>query len=132
MNKKRIEEMIPVAMDILSKNTCDILTDDGKIPSNYSGYIDSYGPTIRQSGILQAVTFNEKEKRKKINCLLELVLKEDGYIENNSNKKLINFVKEASGNSEEKARLQRLILEAITACKHAMKTFPEHKVKDSN
>jgi CRISPR/Cas system CMR-associated protein Cmr5 small subunit len=130
MNKKRIEEMIPKAMDELK--TIGILDDDGRLPSNYSRYIDSYGPTIRQSGLMQAVTFNEKEKREKINSLIKLVLEKRGYIETTSNKKLIDIVKEASNNSEEKAKLQRLILEAITAGKHAMRTFPKIIVKDSD
>jgi CRISPR-associated protein Cmr5 len=130
MNKNRIEKMIPNAMDELK--TIGILTDDGRLPSNYSGYIDSYGPTIRQSGLMQAVAFNEKVKREKINSLIKLVLEKRGYIETTPNKKLIDIVKEASNNSEEKAKLQRLILEAITACKHAMRTFPKIIVKDSD
>lgn len=133
MNKKRIEEMIPIAMDILKANSLEILTN-GKLPSNYSGYVDSYGPTVRQSGLLQTVTFNEKEKREKINRLLELVLKKKGYIENTSSKKLFELVKEAeeSGNNDKKAKMRGLILEAIVACKHAMRTFPKLVVKDSD
>jgi len=124
--------MIPIAMDILKENSLNILTEDGKLPSNYSGYIDSYGPTIRQSGLLQAVTFNEKDKRKKINSLIKLLLEKSGHIENSPDKTLIAIVTEASGNSEKKARLQRLILEAITATKHAMRTFPKHLVKEQD
>lgn len=130
MNKKRIEGMIPIAMDKLKE--VGVLTDDGKLPSNYSGYVDSYGPTIRQSGVIQAVTFNEKEKRGKINSLIKLILEESGYIASDSNKTLTDIVKEASSTPEEKAKLQSLILEAITACKHAMKTFPKLLVKDSD
>lgn len=138
MNKKRIERMIPIAMDILKENTLKILSSDGKLPSNYSGYIDAYGPTIRQSGLMQAVTFHEKDrnkdkKRAKINDLIELLLKKSGYIKTNSDKRLVDIVKKASeDNSEEKARLQGLILEAIIACKHAMRTFPKVIVKDSD
>jgi len=129
MNKKWIEEMIPIAMDGLGE--IGILTD-GKLPSNYSGYIDSYGPTIRQSGLMQAITFNEKKERAKINSLIKLILEKSGYIESSADKRLTDIVKIASTNSDEKARLQRLILEAIVACKHAMRTFPKKIVKDSD
>ncbi len=130
MNKKRIERMIPIAMDALKDTTSMILTKDGKLPSNYSGYIDSYGPTIKQSGILQAVAFNEKEQRENINSLLALVLTKAGYIENTSLKRLIVFVKEASTDYAQKTKLQTLIFEAIIACKLAMRTFPKIKVED--
>ena len=47
-----------------------------------------------------------------------------------TSKKLIAFVKEAeeSDNSDKKAKIRGLILEAIVACKHAMRTFPKIKV----
>ena len=129
MNKRHIEAMIPIAMDILKENSLIILTKDGKLPSNYSGYIDSYGPTIRQSGLLQAVTFNEKEKRNVINSLLKLLLEKSGHIENNG-KSLTDIVKSVSNSSHKKAWLQKLILEAIVTCKHAMRTFPKERVKE--
>jgi len=132
MNRKRIEQMIPIAMDLLKENSLNILNNDRKLPSNYASYVGSYGPTIRQSGLLQTVTFNEKEKREKINSLLALVLTKAGYLENTSPKRLINFVKEASIYYTQKMKLQRLILEAIVACKLAMMTFPKIKVEDKN
>lgn len=132
MNRKRIEQMIPIAMDLLKENSLSILNDDGKLPSNYASYVSSYGPTINQSGLLQTVAFNEKEKREKINSLLALVLAKAGYLENTSPKKLIDFVKEASIYYVQKMKLQRLILEAIVACKLAMMTFPKIKVEEKN
>ena len=132
MNRKRIEQMIPIAMDLQKENSLNILNDVGKLPSNYAGYVSSYGPTIRQSGLLQTVTFNEKEKREKINSLFALVLTKAGYLENDSLKKLIDFVKEESKNYTQKMKLQRLILEAIVACKLAMMTFPKIKVEEND
>lgn len=132
MNRKRIEQMIPIAMDLLKENSLSILNDDKKLPSNYASYVSSYGPTIRQSGLLQTVTFNEKEKREKINSLLALVLTKAGYLENTPLKRLIDFVKETSIYYAQKTKLQRLILEAIVACKLAMMTFPKIKVEDKN
>lgn len=132
MNRKRIEQMVSIAMDLLKENSLSILNDDKKLPSNYASYVSSYGPTIRQSGLLQTVTFNEKEKREKINSLLALVLTKAGYLENTSPKKLIDFVKESSNYYAQKIKLQRLILEAIVACKLAMMTFPKIKVEDND
>lgn len=132
MNRKRIEQMIPIAMDLLKENSLSILNYDGKLPSNYASYVSSYGPTISQSGLLQTVAFNEKEKREKINSLLALVLAKAGFLENTTPNKLIDFAKEASKNYTQKMKLQRLILEAIVACKLAMMTFPKIKVEEKN
>ncbi len=132
MNRKRIEQIIPIAMDLLKENSLSILNKGGKLPSNYVGYISSYGPTISQSGLLQTVAFNEKEKRGKINSLLALVLAKAGFLENTTPNKLIDFAKEASKNYTQKMKLQRLILEAIVACKLAMMTFPKIKVEEKN
>jgi len=134
MNEKRIEQMIPIAMNILP--TLGILTPDGELPSNYSGYIDSFGPTVRQSGLIQAVTFNEKEERKKINELLFKVLEKSEKetlktfgIDISNGDNLVKLVGKVSG--LKKAKLQKLILEAVVACKLAMKTFHKIKVEDN-
>jgi len=134
MNKRNIEKMIPVAMDILAEGGAGILKN-GKIPSAYSGYLDSYGPTIRLSGLMQAMSFYEKDrpagsadnseetKRYCINDFLLLTLAKAGLIDDGHDGKLIDLVK----NSEDRRMYQSLVVEAVTACKLAMRTFPKDK-----
>ena len=138
MNQKRIEQMIPIVMDILP--TIGILTPDGKLPSNYSSYIDSFGPTVRQSGLMQAVAFNEKnEDRKLINVLLfevlekaeKEVLQTCGIDISNSNS-LVELVKSVLNDNLKKKKLESLVSEAVVACKLAMRTFPKSPATDSN
>ena len=140
MNRRRIEEMVRIAMDILMEDDTAILKD-GKIPSTYSGYIDSYGPTIRLSGLLQALSYYEKDrkegdnegiKRYHINDLLKLLLTKANFIENQPDRRLIDLVKETSADYNKKKKSQRLIFEAITACKLAMRTFPKVHMEETN
>lgn len=147
MNQKRIEKMIPIAMDILptidavvNNNRFSILTGGLELPSNYSGYIDSFGPTVRQSGLLQAVTFNEKnDKRKLINKLLFEVIKKAsndgviGYFEDkiSAASDLKGLVISISNSNMEKKKFENIVFETVIACKLAMKTFPKIKAEDN-
>lgn len=131
MNRKRIEMFIPIAMDLI--NELEIVKNGG-IPSNYSGYIDTYGPSIRQAGLLQTVSFNEKnEKRKKINKLIFEVLKKgvgDKFVELNSYPSLIDLLKDIEKDNLRKKKLEKLIVEAVIACKLAMKTFKKIEAEE--
>ncbi len=139
MNKKRIEQLIPIAMELIKEKEYQILNQDKKLPSNYAGYVKSYGPTIKLSGLCQAVAFNEKgseevarkDKEKverwKINKLLLGMLKKIGYPLASDSQRLIEVVEKVSKGPVEKRKFQNLLLEAIIACKLAMLTFPQIK-----
>jgi len=135
MNQKRIEKMIPIAM-VEIVNLGRILDTEGKLPSNYSGYVDSFGPTVRQSGLMQAVAFNEKnENRQLINELLFKVIKEceketlNAFGRYGNLKELVASV--TTSDNWKKKKLESLVLEAAVACKLAMRTFPKTKAADS-
>jgi len=135
MNQKRIEKMIPIAM-VAIVNLGRILDTEGKLPSNYSGYVDSFGPTVRQSGLMQAVAFNEKnENRQLINELLFKVIKEceketlNAFGRYGNLKELVASV--TTSDNWKKKKLESLVLEAAVACKLAMRTFPKTKAADS-
>jgi len=144
MNQKRIEKLIPIAMREIEKIQ-ELFNGEGKLLSNYSGYIDSFGPTVRQSGLMQAVSFNEKnQERQKINKLLFNVL--TGYKREvleeiagtNNFDSLLGLVKKVvekkvveNGSTDKKKKLESLILEVVVACKLAMRTFPKEKVEES-
>ena len=131
MNRKRIEMFIPIAIDLINKSG---IVKNGGIPSNYSGYIDTYGPSIRQAGLLQTVSFNEKnEKRKKINKLIFEILKKgvgDKFVELNSYQSLNELLKDIEKDNLRKKKLEKLIVEAVIACKLAMKTFKKIEAEE--
>jgi len=140
MNNKRIEKMIPIALSLIEGNKYRILNNNGELPSNYAGYIKSYGPMIRQSGLFHAVIFNEKGEKSeegeverwKINALLLDILKDTNinYSPAENCNKLSELIKKISDDPIEKRRLKNLLLEAIVACKFAMMTFPQEKKKE--
>ena len=140
MNSNRIEKMIPITLRLIEDNKYGILNSKGELPSNYAGYIKSYGPMIRQSGLFQAVIFNEKgeeseegrAERWKINALLLDILKDTNvnYSSAKDCEKLSELIGKISDNLIEKRRLKNLLLEAIVACKFAMMTFPQEKKKE--
>ena len=131
MNRRRIEKMIPIAMKkIIEANILDDDKNDKdkgkdkKLPS-ISGYIDSYGPTIIQSGLKSTICFYEKDdSKKKINEIIAGVLKDANLINKDSLKDLIN---EPNENIDD---LKRLVFEAIVAWKLAAKTFPKGKPEE--
>jgi len=126
MNKKRIEEMIPIAINIIKSDVCEMFDtvdkttdDEKKIPSKYFGYIASYGPTVRQSKLLQSVSFYHKDDRKRINKLIYKILKEAKIITNKDAGDLVECSKGKVNDSTWKSK----VLEAIIASKLAMRTF---------
>jgi len=127
MNKKRIENMIPIAMNIIESNDCKLLEtlnksigDEEKvIPSRYFGYIASYGPTVRQSRLLQTVSFYDKEDRKRINTLIFKILRNVKIINDSDGKNLVTCTKNKLNDATWKSK----VLEAIIASKLAMRTF---------
>lgn len=132
MNNKRIEKMIPKAMEILNNREVKIVEDrdsEKVIPSKFDGYIASYGPSIIQAGLLPTITFysaKERKDRNKINDLILFTLKKSGLV-SDSEERLDEMAKSNDSDSAKKTKTRNLILEAVTACKLAMKTFKKVK-----
>ncbi|ETR70792.1 MAG: CRISPR-associated Cmr5 family protein [Candidatus Magnetoglobus multicellularis str. Araruama] len=59
MNRQKIDEMIIKAMEIIASNEVEIL-EQNKVPSQYIGYIASFGPSVVQTGLIQTVAFYSK------------------------------------------------------------------------
>ncbi len=142
MKKDRIEKMLVVAIKKIGEiripsteggveKEIKFLDEDGNLYSNFSGYIDSLGPSIRSSGMLASVAFNEKnEKRKLVNKLLFEVIKESGSLQNTgidfTDNDLFGFLL-MNEDSPYRRFIEDVLFDAIVACKLAMRTF--HKVK---
>jgi len=137
MNQERINRMIPVAIQKIKEAKLDdnkdlLVKENGEelLPSNYSSYMDSFGISVRMSGLLQTVAFYEKdEKRKLINKLLLEVLHENDKSLVGEN--LLDIVCEKIKDPAEYRKFEERVIEATIACKLAMKTFKKKKVEES-
>jgi len=141
MNKKSIDDMIVIAMRLIQANELKILDNiTQKIPSEYFSYLASFGPTVIQTGLIQAVTFysnintSEGKNRKKIIDLMEKVLKENKSIPDNDTS-LTEYLNDQWTKKDNqfarRIQLETCVMEACTACKLAIRTFPK-KEKDNN
>lgn len=140
MNKKRIEQMNIAAMKLLEKPeqkpVSAFLIKKGniwKVPSKFNGYVASFGPSVKQAGLLQTLASYSRadgdgKDRKYICDFMKKVLNSkylkipDGI----GGKSLYKYTCQEidKGGSRVRIHLKRLIIEAAIACKLAMKTFP--------
>ena len=121
MNKKKINLLIPDAIDALEK----LREEDGSINKVYQGYLASFGPTVISSGMVKTVTIYIDEspsnkKRKKLTNIMFSLIGEDPK----------EFIKEKD--SSVKYVLKNKILEANIACKLAIRTFVLKEVNNDN
>lgn len=117
--KKRIEELIPIALEILEDEF-----KDNAIPSEYNGYISAFGAGIIQSGLKPTIAIYENknaktkgEKDRLMGIILKIIAKYEN-VEINTNS-LLRYVIE-NGNE---AYLKELIKDSAIAVKLAMRTF---------
>jgi len=122
MNKKFIDDMIPVAIESIEKNGIAV---DGVVPSPYNGYIASFATSVVRAGIRQSVIFfcneeaNTRENRAQMMLVLQEVLQQGNKMPSNTS--LVDFVNQAG--TEELHRFKTDIMDAAVACKMALRTF---------
>jgi len=125
---RRIDKLIPKAIKAANHciaNNKEIFKKyNGAIPSEYNGYISSFGAAVLQSGLNAAIAFNESEnsrsarnKRPLMQAILELIKNE-----NDKEEKLLEYVL-SNDSSETKDK----IMDAVTALKLAIRTFELEK-----
>lgn len=126
---KRIEKYIPVALNVLAKETVGIVRDN-KIDKTYNGYISAFGASIISSGLLPTMIFyskkaegNENADRSLILVALEKMLKSDeiGFL--SPEKTLLKEVIERHN----EVRFKQKIQECAIALKLAIRTYPQTK-----
>lgn len=119
MSKKDIERLIPLAFKAIE--TC-IIKKDGHIDKVYKGYIESFGPTVIQSGLLPAICLYEKKgtssEGDKIRVIeaIQYILPTDFT---NSPSKFSMLV----GGRTDKVECKEKIMNAVIALKLAIRTF---------
>lgn len=139
MHQHRIETMIMKAMDALVAKTPDLFTPDGQIPSKYIGYVAAFGPSVSQAGLLQTLAFynrtdGEGQDRQKVIVLMQKTLIDAEYLapkqpKEDLFKQVMRMIK--APEPPTKHQLKTLVLEAASACKLAMRTFPKKEEKPS-
>ncbi len=141
MNQKRIDEMIPIALNLLEHplESFKEIKKGTKIKSGYTSAIDAFGPAVVQAGLAKTLAFYMKESegtdRRKITAFVKEVI----YPIKNEykNRNLLDIYIEETRNKStlEKLRFKDKVLEAITACKLAKLSFEldesEQKSKDN-
>lgn len=132
MNQKRIDELIPVALQLLEnpKPKFSDIKKGQKIISGYASAIDAFGPAVVQAGLAKTLAFYMKESegtdRRKIAELVKEVFKKIYPLNvEYQNKNLLEiYIAETKDKTTlEKLRFKDKVLEAITACKLAKLSF---------
>jgi len=126
---KRIQKMIPTAMDVADRN---LKNGQGQINKEFNGYISSFGSSIISAGLLPSVIFFSQKgesasNRHEVILCIEKILQQHGPIGHN----IINEVKVLyQANPIDHATISRLtdsISDAAVALKLAIRTFPKTK-----
>jgi CRISPR-associated protein Cmr5 len=125
MGKKNIEQMVPVALEILERPN-DVVVDKA-IANKYRGYVASLGASIMQCGLIPTIAFNEaNEDRRKINGLLKQLLLQFRALIPCDGNLLHMVITQASTGNDQRQQLRRLtilFLDASVALKLAMRTY---------
>lgn len=136
--ERRVEEYFPKVLEITEK-VFDKDIKNGGIPSEYKGYISTFGTMIIQNGILPALAYYEKndsntkgDRVKLIEVIKRFLLQEDEMFKNVKKKdaKLVEIVKDEvkNGNDFDREKLRIIedkIIDISIALKLSLRTYLE-------
>lgn len=118
MNKKRVEKLIPKAVEYIDSN---LVKEDGTVSKVYQGYLSAFGPTVIASGLLMAVAFNSDKKKKDNNIIMQMMydlIKDELSTDKMS---MLDFLNDKENHKN--YAVKNKILDANIACKLAIRTF---------
>lgn len=126
MINSRIEKYIQPAYRFLSNNS-----ENGSYVNTFKGYIASFGPTVLQAGLKQAVAFylsseSEKEGKKKVldgirYCVESENTKND--LQDISKEELFKYFLSRCSSKEDEKLFKEEVLSAVTALKLSLRAF---------
>lgn len=135
---RRVERCFPDILRITGEVFKDTIKKDG-IPSEYKGYISTFGAMVLQNGVLPALAFFEKndnnanQSREKIaDIMKEYLVQKDGmfskYKNEYKNKKLVELIvaeiKKENEYDREKLRIiENKLIDISIATKLALRTY---------
>ena len=128
------EDWIGPAIKAIEDNS---IAKNGEVPNEYKGYIDTFGASIVQNGLIPAVLFFENkggsgdkekeniyENRKKLLKAILYVLKEkDDSKSPGTSSTMYEYIKYREGKGEDAKRIRQDIVDAAIAVKLALRTF---------
>lgn len=129
MKNKTIDKLLSPAIEVIKTNLSD---KNGKVPSEYKGYISSLGASIIQSGLRPAIALylntESSSKASKILLMLsiqQLIHPEQSPKKEEGEKKIANqlFKQILDACDQNEARYQQQMMEAATAIKLTLRTF---------
>lgn len=132
MNKREIEEQIPITIDLINdfiNNERFYKKDDksfGLIPKEYNGYISNFGASIIQSGLVSTIAFFEandsksKEDKTVLTKLILQIVRKCNKLQVKDGESLLSYVLDNKNISEE---IEEEIINATIAVKLAIRVF---------
>lgn len=138
MNKREINELIPIAINEIEKLKNDRESENKffevndnkvyKIHREFNGYISSFGASIVQSGLISTVAFfciknsNSNRDRQKITELILKVILKHKKEQEDKYENLLKYVLEADKDNKLNS-VKEEIINAATALKLSMRVF---------
>lgn len=128
--QKHKEELLKTALKVLKEPALGIVESNG-VPKEFNGYFAAFGASVMQSGLLQAAVFYSKKgdaeaERQKVPAAILAFLKEKEAKAHvpvaNSITELWRYIQD---NFNAYDRILYDIMDAATALKLALRTFPE-------
>ena len=133
---RRVEKYFPDILKMVNKEFYEEIKGQG-IPSEYKGYISTFGAMVIQNGLIPALAYfekndaNEKGNRKKIANIVKEFLKVKGDIRIDDKKKLCQYLADevqTKRMSKDKLReIENKVIDVSIALKLALRTFLEEK-----
>lgn len=133
---RRVEKYFPDILKMTKEEFREDINKNG-IPSEYKGYISTFGAMVIQNGLIPALAYfektdaNEKGNRKKIANIVKEFLKVKGDIRIDDKKKLCQYLADevqTKRMSKDKLReIENKVIDVSIALKLALRTFLEEK-----
>ncbi|MGK4198699.1 type III-B CRISPR module-associated protein Cmr5 [Fusobacterium sp. HC1336] len=134
--ERRVEKYFPKVLEI-TREVFEVEIKDGGIPSEYKGYISTFGTMVIQNGILPAIAYYEKkdsntkeDRVKLIEVIKRFLFQEDEMFKNikKKNIKLVEIVKDEVKNGNEFDReklriIEEKIIDISIALKLSLRTY---------
>jgi len=146
---KRIDKLIPIAIKAISENKIPGL--DNKVPNEYKGYIDTFGASIVQNGLIPAIIFFETaegkkeesfsidsekkgiyDNRNKLMKTIRQVIREKEMEDCGAGPEtLFQYIMTKKGHNIEEKQIRQDIVDAAIAVKLALRTFAFTKANEN-
>jgi CRISPR-associated protein Cmr5 len=147
---RRIDVLIPAAIRAINRQ--NIPGKNGVVPNEYKGYIDTFGASIVQNGLIPAVVFFEtaggeqdksitadpekkniyQNRNKLMKTILLLLLEKEGNTCPSSPETLYKYIMARKERGMEEKRIRKNIIDAAIAVKLGLRTFEFTKDKVEN